>query len=89
VRLITAIAGALVGCSCGSGGIPAPVVPGVDFSVCVFDNYATTPSCRPGGTFSQCVATIANACGADAAAVEKVLTSEKKARMADGVVVKP
>jgi hypothetical protein len=76
------------GLSCG-GGVPAPVVPSLDLAVCVFDQYSLAPACRPGGTFSQCIATIANACGADAAAVERVLTAEKKARLADGFVVKP
>jgi hypothetical protein len=94
MRILYVLFWASLGCSACSGHIPAPVIPtpvipSVDLAVCVLDNYATATACRSSTTWVQCVATIANACGADAAAVERVLTSEKKARMADGVVVRP
>ena len=81
----------LFGCQgCVNGQLPPQVVPSVDLAVCIFNNYATTPSCRPtGGNFVQCVGTLANACGSDAVSVANVLTAQKKAMVADGFVPAP
>ncbi len=77
----------VLGCSSCQAGVPVPaVVPSVNLAVCIFDQYATAPSCRPGGNAIDCVAGIAAACGADAAAVEQVLASHQRALVADGYV---
>jgi hypothetical protein len=81
-------AGAGVACQgCQNGQLPPVVTPSVDLAVCVLDQYTAAPSCRPNGNWVLCVATIANACGADAASVEQVLTADRKARVADGFVL--
>ncbi len=80
----------VLGCSSCQNGVSAPpVVPSVNLAVCIFDQYATAPQCRPGGNVVDCVAGIAAACGADAAAVEQVLASHQRALVADGYVPRP
>src|SRR5580704_17679141 len=55
----------VLGCSSCQAGAPSPaVVPSVILAVCIFDQYATAPSCRPGGNVVDCVAGIAASCGA-------------------------
>ena len=88
LALVLGLGAATIACSgCQANGQPAPaVVPSVDLAICIFDGYATTPSCRPaGGNWVQCLAVIANVCGSDAQSVEKVIISSKKAQAADMV----
>ncbi len=70
---------------CQSNGQLSPAVnPSVDLGLCILEGYATTPSCRPtGGNWIACIGTIADNCKSDAASVEKVLTAQKKAALAD------
>ena len=79
--------GAVACQGCVNGQPPPVVTPSVDLAVCILNQYTGAPSCRPTGNWVLCVATIANACGADAVSVEQVLTADRKARVADGFVL--
>lgn len=78
------------GCSSCVNGAPSPaVVPSVNLAVCIFDQYATAPACRPTGNWVACVEGIAVSCGADVASVGQVLGAHRRAMIADGFVVAP
>ena len=81
--LATVALSALLSCSCQNGQLPPVVAPSVNLAVCIFQNYVAAPSCRPTGNWPQCVSTIANSCGADAASVAQVLTAHHQAELAD------
>jgi hypothetical protein len=58
----------------------------VDLGVCVLDQYATDPHCRPGQPALLCATDIAEHCGSDVASVTHLLDAHTKAMVADGIV---
>lgn len=76
--------GALACQGCTNGQPSAAVTPSIDLGLCILEGYANTSSCRPsGGNWVTCVGVIATQCGTDAAGVERVLTAQRKAALAD------
>lgn len=91
-RIFVVILAALgtFGCQGCVNGAPSPaVVPSVDLGVCIFEQYASAPSCRPNGNWVTCLENIATACGSDVASVARVFTAQRKAMIADGFVPPP
>lgn len=87
VLMLGGFGGLAMACQgCMANGQPSPAgVAGIDLGLCILEGYANTPSCRPtpAGNWAQCVGVLATQCGSDAAGVERILTAQKKAALAD------